>query len=65
MNIGQASKQSGVSQHSGVEEVINAGWRIKWEDNEDETETELEMEDGEEAVDASTSADVIQLDQAR
>ena len=25
-------------QHSGVEEVINAGWRIKWEDNEDETQ---------------------------
>ena len=25
-------------QHSGVEEVINAGWRIKWDDNEDETQ---------------------------
>ena len=35
------------------------------EDNDDETETELEMEDGEETGDAGTSADVIQLDQAR
>ena len=35
------------------------------EDNDDETEAELEMEDGEETGDAGTSADVIQLDQAR
>lgn len=35
------------------------------EDNDDETETELEMEDGEETGDAGTTADVIQLDQAR
>jgi len=66
---------STVKELPGMDELKAAGLLDKREglaslptsedDNDDETETDLEMEDGEEAIDAGTSADVIQLDQAR
>jgi len=66
---------STVKELPGMDELKAAGLLDKREglaslptsedDNDDETETELEMEDGEETGDAGTSADVIQLDQAR
>ena len=66
---------SSVKELPGMDELKAAGLLDKREglaslptseeDNDDETETELEMEDGEETGDAGTSADVIQLDQAR